>query len=83
MQDFYDATRDQGFWKKREFTEGDLRQRFNEAAEFAHGAEETDEGEEGSAPDIGKDADDDSDDDGGPPRHSRRRSRGYGYRREE
>nr|WP_302474490.1 relaxase/mobilization nuclease domain-containing protein [Roseococcus sp. MDT2-1-1] len=83
MQDFYDAARDQGFWKKQEFAEGDLRERFNDAADFAHGADEADEGDDGYAPDLRNEADDDDDDDGGPPRHRHRRRKGYGYRRDD
>jgi hypothetical protein len=43
QQDFYDAARDQGLWRKREFKEGDLSVDFNDAAEFVEGAERADE----------------------------------------
>lgn len=78
MQDFYDAARDQGLWKDRQFEEGELSVSFNDAAEFLDGAESGDE-DEGFAPDCNDSADDDGDDDG--PRHRRKRGRGYGYRR--
>ena len=42
-QDFYDAARDQGLWRKREFKEGDLTVDFNDAAEFVEGADRADE----------------------------------------
>ena len=42
-QDFYDAARDQGLWRKREFKEGDLTVDFNDAAEFVEGADRADD----------------------------------------
>ncbi|WP_318886369.1 relaxase/mobilization nuclease domain-containing protein [Sinorhizobium meliloti] len=80
MQDFYEAARDQGLWKEREFKEGELRESFNMAAEFTEGANESGGEDEGYAPDWKDDADDDGDDDG--PRFRRRRGKGFGYRRD-
>jgi hypothetical protein len=77
MQDFYDAARDQGFWKKQEFAEGDLRERFKNAAGFAHGTGVTGEGKDSYAPDLRNDVYDDGDGDGGPPRHGHHRPKGW------
>lgn len=81
MQDFYDAARDDGLWKEREFRESELSESFNDAAEFFEGPSDSGEEDESYAPNWADDADDDGDDDG--PKHRRRRGRGYGYRRDE
>lgn len=78
MQDFYEAARDQGLWKPREFQDGELSESFNDAAEFVEGAGESDD-DDGHAPDWKDSADDDGDDGG--PRHRRRPGKGYGYRK--
>jgi hypothetical protein len=79
-EDFYYAARDQGFWKKEEFGEGDLREAFNDAAEFTEG-EDADDEEEALAADWNAGADDDGDDEG-PRGRKRRRGKGYGHRRD-
>jgi hypothetical protein len=50
-QEFFASARDRGTWKRREFKPGDLRIDFNDAAEFAEGAGQVEEGEEDLAPD--------------------------------
>jgi hypothetical protein len=83
MQDFHDAARDQGLWRKREFREGDLTVGFNDAAEFVEGAGKGGGDDDGYAPeqDAGADNPGDDDDNGGP-KMGRRRRKGYGYRRD-
>lgn len=41
-QDFYDAARDDGLWRKREFKEGELSVEFNDAGGFVEGADDPD-----------------------------------------
>lgn len=87
MQDFYDAARDQGLWKEREFRDGELSEGFNDAAGFDEGSAGGGDDDAGYVPEHDDDADDDrhddhddeGDDDG--PRHRRKRGRGFGYRR--
>jgi hypothetical protein len=80
MQDFHDAARDLGLWKERQFKEGELRETFNDAAEFAEGADKGGDDDDSYAPDWKDDADDDGDDKG--PKLRPRRGKGYGYRRD-
>jgi hypothetical protein len=79
-QDFFDAARDLGLWKQKQFKEGELSERFNDAAEFAEGADKGGDDDEDYVPDWDDTADDDSDDSG--PRRRPRRGKGYGYRRD-
>lgn len=81
MQDFYDAAHDFGLWRERHFKEGELRENFNDAAEFVQGADESGDDDERYAPDW-KDSADDGDDDDNGPKFRRRRGKGYGYRRD-
>lgn len=81
MQDFHDAARDLGFWRERQFKEDELRETFNDAAEFVEGAGESGDDEDSYAPDWKNDADDDGDDKG--PKLRPRRGKGYGYRRDD
>ena len=50
-QEFFEAARDQGLWRKRAFKEGDLTVDFNDAAEFAEGADRADDEGEDLSPD--------------------------------
>lgn len=79
-QDFFDAARDLGLWKHKQFKDGELSEGFNDAAEFVEGADKGGDDEEDYAPDWNHTADDDSDDSG--PRHTQRRGKGHGYRRD-
>lgn len=81
MQDFHDAARDLGLWKHKEFKEGELTERFNDAAEFVEGAGKSDSDEDGHIPDWGDDPNDDGNDRG--PRHRPKRGKGYGFRRND
>jgi MobA/VirD2-like, nuclease domain len=82
MQDFHDAARDQGLWKHRVFKEGELRESFNNAAEFEEGADKAGGDDDGLAPSRNAGSDDDGgDDDNSGPSRRRRRGKGYGYRR--
>jgi hypothetical protein len=80
MQDFHDAARDQGLWKHKQFKEGELRQEFNDAAEFVEGANASGDDDESFVPDWAETDDDDGDDDG--PKFNRQRGKGYGYRKD-
>jgi hypothetical protein len=83
MQEFYDAARDQGLWRKREFKEGDLSVGFNDTAEFVEGAGKGGGDDDGHAPEQNAGADNPGDDDdNGGPKMGRRRKKGYGYRRD-
>lgn len=53
MQDFYDAARDQGLWREREFAEGELSEGFNDAAEFEQRAGQSGDDEESFVPATG------------------------------
>jgi hypothetical protein len=77
-QDFYDAAKDDGLWKHREFEDGELSESFNDAAEFSQGGDNSDDDGESYVPDWA-DTDDDGDDDG--PKF--RRDRGYSYKRDD
>jgi hypothetical protein len=77
-QDFYDAAKDDGLWKHREFEDGELSESFNDAAEFTQGGDNSDGDGESYVPDWA-DTDDDGDDDG--PKF--RRDRGYSYKRDD
>lgn len=81
-QDFFDAAKDDGLWKSREFKEGELRQTFNDAAGFEEGAGESGDNDDGYAPDTDPDPDGTGDDDSRGPKQRRRRGRGYAYRRD-
>lgn len=81
MQDFYDAARDQGLWKHREFEEGELSVTFNDAGYEQR--EQASGDDDGHAPDwdadYGHHHDDDHDN---RPKLRPRRGKGYGYRRD-
>ncbi|WOS62028.1 relaxase/mobilization nuclease domain-containing protein [Sinorhizobium fredii] len=78
-QDFYDAARDDGLWKHREFDEGELSQSFNEAAELPQDDNFSDDDGESYVPDWAEEPDDDGDDDG----QKLRKDRGYSYKRDD
>jgi hypothetical protein len=50
-QDFFDVARDLGLWKQKQFKEGELSERFNDAAEFVEGADQGGDDDDGYAPD--------------------------------
>jgi hypothetical protein len=81
MQDFFDAARDLGLWRPREYKEGELSERFNEQAGIEPDEQESGDEDESIAPDRNIGADDGDDDDSGGPRHGWRRGKGRGYRR--
>ena len=81
MQDFYDAAHDDGLWKHKEFEDGELSESFNDAAEFKQGGNNSDDNDDGYAPDWTDTDDDDGDDDR--PKFNRNRDKGFGYRRED
>ncbi|MGH9857508.1 MAG: hypothetical protein ACRD4B_06660, partial [Acidobacteriota bacterium] len=82
-QDFFDAARDQGLWKQRDFEEGEISRTFNDEAGFVEGPPDSGDDDDGLTPDRSTGFDDDGgDDDSGAPRHRRRRGKGYGYRRD-
>lgn len=81
MQDFYDAAHDDGLWKHKEFEDGELSESFNDAAEFKQGGNNSDDNDDGYAPDWTDTDDDDGDDDR--PKFNRNRDKGLGYRRED
>ena len=58
-QDFFDAARDLGLWKHKQFKEGELSVSFNDAAEFVEGADKGGDDDENFAPDWEDTADDD------------------------
>jgi hypothetical protein len=77
MQDFFDAARDQGLWKQRDFEEGVLSRSFNDEAGFVQGPHGSGDDDDGLTPDQSSGIDDDGgDDDSGGPRHRRRRGKG-------
>jgi hypothetical protein len=79
-QDFFDAARDLGLCRQKQFKEGELSVSFNDAAEFVEGADRGGDDDEDYVPDWKDTADDDSDDNG--PKLRPRRDKGYGYRRD-
>lgn len=81
-QDFFDAARDQGLWKDRAFTEGELTEDFNEAAGLTPDDGYSGDDDDGYTSDDWGPDDDGTDDDQGPkPRPRRGRGRGFGHRR--
>jgi hypothetical protein len=82
MQDFYDAAKDDGLWKHREFEDGELSESFNDAAHIGQDGDFSDDDGENYAPDWAVDHDDDGDDDDDGPKFNRNRRAGYGYRGE-
>jgi hypothetical protein len=83
MQDFFDAARDRGAWKRTDIEEGELSRTFNDEAGFEQGPQDSGDDDDGLAPDQTTGFDDDGgDDDSGGPRHRQRRGKGYGYRRD-
>lgn len=77
-QDFYEAARDQGLWKRRGFKDGDLQETFNDAAEFAEGADRAGDDDDGDrAPDWKQRTERRS------RSHRPRRGKGRGYRRDD
>ncbi|MDG4901421.1 MULTISPECIES: relaxase [unclassified Mesorhizobium] len=78
-QDFHDAARDDGLWKRREFEDGELSDSFNDAASLKNADSFSDDDGESYAPDWADDADDDGDDDG--PKF--KRERGHSYKRDD
>jgi hypothetical protein len=84
QQDFYDAARDQGLWRKREFKEGDLSVEFNDAAEFVEGVDRAGEAEEEDhAPDWKHRADDLAKSHRPKHGHKPKRPKGFGHRRDD
>jgi len=87
-QDFYDAARDQGLWRKKEFNEGDMTVEFNDAAEFVEGADRAEEAAgdaEGDdrSPDWKYRADQLAKSHRPKRGHKPKRPKGYGHRRED
>ena len=83
-QDFYDAARDQGSWRKREFKEGDMTVEFNDAAEFVEGADRAaDDGDDEHAPDWKHRADENAKNNRSKHGHKPKRPKGYGHRRDD
>jgi len=87
-QDFYDAARDQGLWRKREFKEGDMTVEFNDAAEFVEGAARAEEaageaGDDDRAPDWKHRADEIARSHRPKHGHKPKRPKGFGHRRDD
>ena len=83
-QEFYDAARDQGSWRKREFKEGDMTVEFNDAAEFVEGADRVDdEGDDDRAPDWKHRADEHAKNHRPKKGHKPKGGKGYGHRRDD
>jgi len=83
-QDFYDAARDQGLWRKREFKEGDITVEFNDAAEFVEGADRVgDDGDDDRAPDWKHRADENAKNNRPKHGHKPKRPKGFGHRRDD
>jgi hypothetical protein len=80
-QEFYDAARDQGLWRSREFGDGDMSVEFNDAGEFVEGADRAGEDEDDRAPDWAQRTERRSR--SHRPHNSQKRGKGRGYRRED
>lgn len=76
-QEFFEAAKDLGLWKKRTFREGELTVDFNDAAEFIEGADRADDEGDDLAPDWESRAEKVS------RGHQPKRPKGKGYRRDE
>ncbi len=77
QQEFYEAARDQGVRGRTDMDEGDLQENFNDAAEFVEGADRAGEDDDDRAPSWKKRAENLQ------RGQSRRRGKGYGYRRDD
>ena len=83
-QDFYDAARDQGLWRKKEFKEGDVTEDFNDAAEFVEGADRAGEAEaDDRAPDWKHRADQHAKSHRPKRGHKPKGGKGFGHRRDD
>jgi len=87
-QNFYDAARDQGLWRKKEFKEGDLTEDFNDAAEFVEGADRAEEAageadDDDRAPDWKHRADENAKNNRPKHGHKPKRPKGFGHRRDD